>query len=226
MRRQLLNELRRQTYAIVFFHNQFNYARFVGVCEWRCAHVDPVITVRVLCLFHNNKSGYSWHAFIAETIYKLSNTKLLLLVVSWCSHWLVKWMFQIVCMSHTVLCKTLNMYLWQVSLACDSGSLIGHLAVTFGGGPNFNVANSMVPIWDLSYFSFPAFVPKCLWNHENSWIQLRVSFLFSDKIVRSWGGELGGVGKLFDWGWICNKMDCNNLYVSSSEEFCSFLLSR
>ena len=40
--------------------------------EQRCAYVDLVITVRVLCLFHNNESGYSWHVFIAETMYNLS----------------------------------------------------------------------------------------------------------------------------------------------------------
>ena len=40
--------------------------------ERRCAYVGLVITVRVLCLFHNNKSGCSWHVFIAETMYNLS----------------------------------------------------------------------------------------------------------------------------------------------------------
>ena len=34
------------------------------------------------------------------------------------------------------------MCLWQVSLADNSGSLIGHLSVTFGGAPNFDVADS------------------------------------------------------------------------------------
>ena len=37
----------------------------------------------------------------------------------------------------------LNMCLWQVSLAVDSGSLIGHLLVTFGGAPDSDVANSL-----------------------------------------------------------------------------------
>ena len=35
------------------------------------------------------------------------------------------------------------MHLWQVSLAGDSGGLIGHLLVTFGGAPNFDVADSL-----------------------------------------------------------------------------------
>ena len=35
------------------------------------------------------------------------------------------------------------MHLWQVSLAGDSRSLIGCLSVTFGGAPNFNVADSL-----------------------------------------------------------------------------------
>ena len=35
------------------------------------------------------------------------------------------------------------MHLWQVSLAGDSGSLIGHLSVTFGGAPNLDVADSL-----------------------------------------------------------------------------------
>ena len=44
------------------------------------------------------------------------------------------------------------MCLWQVSLAGDSGSLIGHLSVTFGGAPTFDVADVAwtVPIWDCS----------------------------------------------------------------------------
>ena len=33
--------------------------------------------------------------------------------------------------------------LWQVSLAGNFGSLIGHLSVTFGGAPNSNVADSL-----------------------------------------------------------------------------------
>ena len=39
--------------------------------------------------------------------------------------------------------RTLNMHLWQVSLASDSGSLIVYLWVTFGGVPNFDVADSL-----------------------------------------------------------------------------------
>ena len=35
------------------------------------------------------------------------------------------------------------MCLWQVSLAGDSGSLIGHLSLTSGGAPNFDVADSL-----------------------------------------------------------------------------------
>ena len=35
------------------------------------------------------------------------------------------------------------MHLWQVSLAGDSHSLIGHLPVTFSGAPNFDVADSL-----------------------------------------------------------------------------------
>ena len=35
------------------------------------------------------------------------------------------------------------MHLWQVSLAGNSGSLIGHLPVAFGGAPNFDVTNSL-----------------------------------------------------------------------------------
>ena len=35
------------------------------------------------------------------------------------------------------------MRLWQVSLDGNSGSLIGHLPVTFGGAPNFDVADSL-----------------------------------------------------------------------------------
>ena len=35
------------------------------------------------------------------------------------------------------------MGLWQVSLVGDSGSLIGHLPVTFDGAPNFDVADSL-----------------------------------------------------------------------------------
>ena len=42
----------------------------------------------------------------------------------------------------TVLCRTLNMCLWQVSLAGDSGSLIWSPPVTFSGAPNFDVDNS------------------------------------------------------------------------------------
>ena len=37
----------------------------------------------------------------------------------------------------------LNIHLWQVSLAGNSGSLIGHLSATFGGAPNFDVADSL-----------------------------------------------------------------------------------
>ena len=40
------------------------------------------------------------------------------------------------------------MHLWQVSLAGDFGSLIGHLQVAFGGDPNFNVADNL----DGAYF--------------------------------------------------------------------------
>ena len=50
------------------------------------AYSDPVITVRVLRLFHNNESGYSLYAFIAETMHNLLNTKLLILVVRVCSN--------------------------------------------------------------------------------------------------------------------------------------------
>ena len=35
------------------------------------------------------------------------------------------------------------MHLWEVSLAGDSGSLIGRLSVTFGGTPNFDLTNSL-----------------------------------------------------------------------------------
>ena len=35
------------------------------------------------------------------------------------------------------------MHLWQVSLAGDSGSLIAHLSLTFGGAPGFDVADSL-----------------------------------------------------------------------------------
>ena len=35
------------------------------------------------------------------------------------------------------------MCLWQVSLAGDSGSLIGHLLMTFSGSPNVDVADSL-----------------------------------------------------------------------------------
>ena len=35
------------------------------------------------------------------------------------------------------------MLLWQVSLAGDSSSLTGHVAVTFGGAPDFDVANNL-----------------------------------------------------------------------------------
>ena len=35
------------------------------------------------------------------------------------------------------------MHLWQVSLAGDSRSLIGHMSVAFGGAPNFYVADSL-----------------------------------------------------------------------------------
>ena len=35
------------------------------------------------------------------------------------------------------------MCLWQVSLPSNSGSLIGHLLVTFSGAPNFDVADSL-----------------------------------------------------------------------------------
>ena len=45
--------------------------------------------------------------------------------------------------SYTVLCKTLNTCLWQISLAGDSESLIGHPTVTFSGAPNFTVADSL-----------------------------------------------------------------------------------
>ena len=175
VRRQLFNELRRQTYAIVFFHNQVNYARFVGGCEWRCAHVDPVITVRVLCLFHNNKSGYSWHAFIAETMYSLLNTKLLLLVMSWCPNWLVKLNRLISNHSCTVLCKTLNLCLWQVSLSGDSRSLIGR-PVGVGGAPNFNVVHlrevkgeKTSNAYQHSCFSYFGF--KIRWIRLISWIR-------------------------------------------------------
>ena len=33
------------------------FARSVAGYKWLCAYVDPVISVRVLCLFHNNESG-------------------------------------------------------------------------------------------------------------------------------------------------------------------------
>ena len=95
-----------------------------------------MITVRVLCVFHNNECRYSWHAFM----YNLSNTKLLLLVVSCHSNnWLVTQLLS----TFTVLCKAFNMYLWQVSLADNSRSLIGHLSVTFGRAPDFDVADSL-----------------------------------------------------------------------------------
>ena len=35
------------------------------------------------------------------------------------------------------------MHRWQVPLAGDSEGLIGHLSVTFGGAPNFDVADSL-----------------------------------------------------------------------------------
>ena len=35
------------------------------------------------------------------------------------------------------------MCMWQVLLGGDSRSLIGHLLVTFGGAPNFDVADSL-----------------------------------------------------------------------------------
>ena len=38
---------------------------------------------------------------------------------------------------------TLNMLLWKVSLAGDSGSMIGHLLVISGGAPNSDVADSL-----------------------------------------------------------------------------------
>ena len=49
------------------------------------AYSDPVISVRVLRLFRN-KSDTVDMFFIAETMYNLSNTKLLLLVVTWHSN--------------------------------------------------------------------------------------------------------------------------------------------
>ena len=45
--------------------------------------------------------------------------------------------------SRIVLCRTFNMYLWQISLAGNSQNLIGHLLVTFGGAPNLDVADTV-----------------------------------------------------------------------------------
>ena len=39
--------------------------------------------------------------------------------------------------------EPLSMRLWQVSLAVNSGSLIGCLPVTFGGTPNYDVSDSL-----------------------------------------------------------------------------------
>ena len=44
---------------------------------------------------------------------------------------------------HEIWCRTLNMHLWQVSLAGDFRSLIGCLSVIFGGALNFDVADSL-----------------------------------------------------------------------------------
>ena len=52
----------------------------IMVYRQQCAYLDLVITVGVLHLFHND-SGYSLHEFIAETMYNLLNTQLLLLVI-------------------------------------------------------------------------------------------------------------------------------------------------
>ena len=118
--------------------NQPSMAECCEVFMYGGAYVDLVIYLSVLRLFHNIKSGYGWRVFIAETMYNLWNTKPLLLVLSWCFNtWLE-------CQNtHTVLCKVLNVHLWQVSLAGVSRSLIGHLSVTFGGTPNFDVADSL-----------------------------------------------------------------------------------
>ena len=49
----------------------------MGYGLW-CAYSDPVISVGVLHLFYNKLSGYIWYKFIAETMYNLSSTKVLL----------------------------------------------------------------------------------------------------------------------------------------------------
>ena len=56
-------------------------AGYVAGYEQWCANSDPMIAVNVLHLFHNISPGYTWCKFIAETMYNLSSTKLLLLVV-------------------------------------------------------------------------------------------------------------------------------------------------
>ena len=61
----------------------------------------------------------------------------------------------------TLLCMALTMRLWQVSLAGDSGSLIGHLSVTSSGAPDSGVANSLDGAY-LGPFNLMARGSQCL----------------------------------------------------------------
>ena len=101
----------------------------VAVCPWLCKvdtvrlHIqDPVISVRVLRLFHNNWSGYSWYVFTTETMYNL-------LVPNYC-YWLgacapTRTFNSRTLSTCTVLCRALNMQLRQVSLADRCGQQLG-----------------------------------------------------------------------------------------------------
>ena len=107
---------------------------------------DPVISIGVLCLSHNNSVSYSWCIYYWRycTTCRYQTT-----ATSWeLRLWLQEpdWLC-------TVLCSSLNMCLQQVSLISGFRSLV---SMTSSGAPCFNVADSWNgPIfWDCSVLQY------------------------------------------------------------------------
>ena len=102
-------------------------AKAVYICSCIC---DLAISVRVLCLFHNNSVQLQLIHLLLVLLYDL-------LVQSYCFYWLTVWLWvldwtELKLTLCTVLCSSLNMCLWQVSLAGSFGSLIGYLWPSIG----------------------------------------------------------------------------------------------
>ena len=75
--------------TLLWVHSCYcGFERLQG-CYQHGAYFDPVISERVKHICFTNESGYIWCIFIAETMYNLSSTKLLLLQSTdwweWCT---------------------------------------------------------------------------------------------------------------------------------------------